>query len=66
MAGHIERAVGLNARRVHKVNVELVEKPVKGITHITCPMPLPKPPSLPEKLVFSRLQDQIACTRRAR
>ena len=37
VAGHIKRAGGLNARRVHKVNVGLVEKPVQGITHITCP-----------------------------
>ena len=40
---------------IHKVNVELVEKPVNGPVHT----PLHKPPSLPEKTCFLPLQDQI-------
>ena len=39
VAGHIKQAAALNAQSVHKVNVELVEKPVSGPVH----MPLLKP-----------------------
>ena len=59
VAGHIKRAAALNAQRVSTrsiCNVELVEKPVNGITYITqsISLPLPKPPSLHEKkLAFS-------------
>ena len=52
---------------IHKVNVELVEKPVNGITHITLSICLcPSHRHFPKKLVFFPLQDQIACMRRTR
>ena len=48
---------------IHKVNVELVEKPVNGPVHT----PLLKPPSLPEKTCFFRFRTRfVACMRRTR
>ena len=48
---------------IHKVNVELVEKPVNGPVHT----PLLKPPSLPEKTCFFRFRTRFAaCMRRTR
>ena len=57
VAGHIKQAAALNARRVStRSTLHLcMEKPVNGPVHT----PLLKPPSLPEKVVFFPLQDQI-------
>ena len=48
---HIKQAAAFEcSESIHKVNVELVEKPVNGPVHT----PLLKPPShFPKKLVFS-------------
>ena len=57
----------LCSESIHKVNVELVEKPVNGITHITLSIRLcASHRHFPKKLVFFVLQSQIACVRGAR
>ena len=58
---HVKQAVALNARRVS--NVELVEKPVNGITHITLSICLcPSHRHFPKDLFSSRFRTGLpAC-----